>query len=192
MAALDNIQDRLPFPLKALDPDNGSEFINWQLFKYCMEREIEFTRGRPYQKNDNAHVEQKNWTRVRKVFGYKRRETEYELKIMNGLYEKELRQYKNFFLLKVKLVEKKRTGRPGEKIKKIYDKAKTPYQRLLECDQVDGEIREKPRAEYRSLNPAELRRSIIRRIDRLNLKINQPNIVISEPAKVTFTNHLTK
>jgi len=193
MDALDNIQDRLPFALKAIDPDNGSEFINWQLFNYCMEREVEFTRGRPYQKNDNAHVEQKNWTHVRKVFGYKRRETEYELNIMNDLYKNELRRYKNFFMPNVKLIKKKRTGRHGEKIKKVYDKAKTPYQRILECDQVNEKTKKKLRAEYESLNPAELRRNIIAKIDKLNnLKINQPKIVIPEPAKVTFTNHLTK
>jgi hypothetical protein len=193
MAGLDNIQGRLPFRLIAIDPDNGSEFINWQLFRYCMEREVEFTRGRPYQKNDNAHVEQKNWTHVRKVFGYKRRETEYELNIMNSLYEKELRQYKNFFMPNVKLIEKKRSGRHGEKIKKVYGKARTPYQRVLDCDQVDREAKEKLRAEYMSLNPAELRRSIIAQIDKLNnLKINQPEIVIPDTSKVTFTNHLTK
>lgn len=193
MAGLDNIQGRLPFRLIAIDPDNGSEFINWQLFRYCMEREVEFTRGRPYQKNDNAHVEQKNWTHVRKVFGYKRRETEYELNIMNSLYEKELRQYKNFFMPNVKLIEKKRSGRHSEKIKKVYDKARTPYQRVLDCDQVDRETKEKLRAEYMSLNPAELRRSIIAQIDKLNnLKINQPEIVIPDTPKVTFTNHLTK
>ncbi|MFW5701125.1 MAG: integrase catalytic domain-containing protein, partial [Cyclobacteriaceae bacterium] len=76
MAGLNSIRERLPFELKAIDSDNGSEFINWQLFRYCQENEIEFTRGRPYQKNDNAHIEQKNWTHVRKMFGYKRRETE--------------------------------------------------------------------------------------------------------------------
>ena len=193
MSGLDNIQNRLPFSLKAIDPDNGSEFINWQLFNYCMEREVEFTRGRPYQKNDNAHVEQKNWTHVRKVFGYKRRETEYELNIINDLYENELRLYKNFFMPNVKLVDKKRTGIHGEKIKKIYDKAKTPYQRVLECDQVSEEKKEQLRREYKQINPAALRRSIIAKTNKLNnLKNNQPEIVVPLTSKVTFTNHLTK
>jgi len=193
IAGLDNIQNRLPFPLKAIDPDNGSEFINWQLFNYCMKREVEFTRGRPYQKNDNAHVEQKNWTHVRKVFGYKRRETEYELNIMNDLYENELRQYKNFFMPNVKLIDKKRIGKHGEKIKKIYDKAKTPYQRILECNQIDEKIKERLKAEYKQLNPAKLRRAIISETDKLNnLKINQPKIVIPTTDRVTFTNHSTK
>lgn len=193
MAGLDNIQNRLPFILKAIDPDNGSEFINWQLFNYCMDREVEFTRGRPYKKNDNAHVEQKNWTHVRKVFGYKRRETEYELNIMNDLYENELRLYKNFFMPNVKLIDKKRTGRHGQKIKKIYDQAKTPYQRVLECDQINKEIKEQLRKEYKQLNPAALRRAIIAKTDKLNnIKINQPEIVIPMASRVTFTNHSTK
>lgn len=193
MDALDNIKNRLPFALLAIDPDNGSEFINWQLFNYCMAREVEFTRGRPYQKNDNAHVEQKNWTHVRKVFGYKRRETEYELNIMNDLYENELRLYKNFFMPNVKLIDKKRTGKHGEKIKKIYDRAKTPYQRVLECDQIDEKNKNELREKYKKLNPAELRRLIIAKTDRLNkLKINQSKIVIPATDRVTFTNHLAK
>jgi len=196
MDSLDVIQNDLPFQLVAIDPDNGSEFINWQLFNYCLEREIDFTRGRPYQKNDNAHVEQKHWTHVRKVFGYHRRATADELNIMNDLYRNEIRLYKNFFMPNVKLIEKKRTGKHGEKIKKIYDKAKTPYQRISECDQVGEKAKEELRKQYKQLNPAELRRAILNKIDKLNkldkIKINQPKIVIPAVAKVTFTNHLTK
>ncbi|MFH1413216.1 MAG: transposase [bacterium] len=192
MAGLDDIKNRLPFKLTAIDPDNGSEFINWQLFKYCMEREVEFTRGRPYQKNDNAHVEQKNWTHVRKVFGYARRETELELDIMNDLYRNELRLYKNFFMPNVKLIEKKRVGKYGEKIKKKYDKAKTPFKRVLACEQVDEQTKEELRELYKTLNPAALKRLIIRKINKLaKIKINKP-IVILEGSKVTFINHLTK
>lgn len=193
MDGLDDIKSRLPFNLIAIDPDNGSEFINWQLFRYCMEREMEFTRGRPYEKNDNAHIEQKNWTHVRKVFGYQRRETEGELNIMNDLYRNELRLYKNFFMPNVKLIEKKRIGKYGEKIRKKHDRAKTPYKRVLACDQVDEKIKERIRQQYKTLNPAELRRSILRKIDKLNnVKYYQPKIVIPAMAKVTFTNHLTK
>lgn len=123
----------------------------------------------------------------------KRRETEYELNIMNDLYRHELRQYKNFFMPNVKLIDKKRTGRHGEKIKKIYDKAKTPYQRVLECDQVNKKIKEQLREQYRQLNPAALRRTIIAKINKLNkLKINQHKIVIPTESKVTFTNHSMK
>lgn len=185
IAGLNEIKNRLPFPLTAIDPDNGSEFINWQLFNYCLEREIEFTRGRPYQKNDNAHIEQKNWTQVRKVFGYQRRETETELEIMNNLYRHELRLYKNFFMPNVKLISKQRTGKHGEKIKRVYDQAKTPYRRVLECAQVDEKIKQKLREQYEQLNPAELRRQILAKIDKLN-KINK-TIVITAKQTVTFS-----
>jgi len=164
---LNDIEKRLPFPLKAIDPDNGYEFINWQLFNYCMERQIEFTRGRPYQKNDNAHIEQKNWTHVRKVFGYQRLETDKQLNLMNDLYQNELRLYKNFFMPNVKLIKKQRTGRHREKIKRIYDRAKTPYQRVLECKQVNRQTKQKMKEQYDKLNPAELRRNILIKLDKL-------------------------
>lgn len=194
IAGLNNIKERLPFPLNAIDPDNGSEFINWQLFQFCMERKIEFTRGRPYAKNDNAHIEQKNWTHVRKVFGYKRRETEAELEIMNGLYRNEIRLYKNFFMPNVKLIEKKRVGKNEEKIKRIYDKAKTPYQRVLECNQISEKQKRKLKEQYETLNPAELRRRIQSKLKKLS---NVSRLIINEAislrpcAKVTFSNRLS-
>ncbi len=192
ISGLENIKNRLPFPLLAIDPDNGSEFINWQLFEYCLARTIEFTRGRPYAKNDNAHIEQKNWTQVRKVFGYSRRETERELDLMNDLYRNELRLYKNFFMANVKLIEKKRVGQNGEKIKRIYDRAKTPYQRVLECEHVSEESKQKLREQYATLNPAELRRQIKAKLEKLNnlnqIIINQI-IDLKPEAKVTFLDH---
>ena len=199
IAALDNIKNRLPFPLLAIDPDNGSEFINWQLYQYCVEKSVEFTRGRPYAKNDNAHIEQKNWTHVRKVFGYKRRETEAELDIMNDLYKNEIRLYKNFFMASVKLIGKERTGQYGEKIKKTYDKAKTPYQRVLECDQVNKEDKDRIKKQYEQLNPAELRRNIKAKLEKLG-RANQiiinnifnKTIEAKPEAMVTFLHQLTK
>ena len=168
MDSLNDIESRLSFPLKAIDPDNGSEFINWQLFHYCMQKQIEFTRGRPYQKNDNAHIEQKNWTNVRKVFGYDRLDTTKQLNLMNDLYKNELRFYKNFFMPNVKLIEKKRVGKNKEKTKKVYDKAKTPYQRVMECNQVDKKTKQKLKEQYDKLNPAELRRKILNKIIKLS------------------------
>ena len=195
ITGLNKIKERLPFELKAIDPDNGSEFINWQLFRYCQENEVEFTRGRPYQKNDNAHIEQKNWTHVRKIFGYKRRENEAELTIMNDLYRDELRLYKNFFMPNMKLIAKKRYGKYQEKIKKVYDKAKTPYQRVLECDEVSQETKEGLKGQYVKLNPAELKRQIEKKLEKLNkanqIIINQ-TIDLKSLAKVTFSNRLTK
>lgn len=168
MAGLEDIKRRLPFLLKGIDPDNGSEFINWQLYRHCLEKDIEFTRGRPYEKNDNAHIEQKNWTHVRKIFGYRRLESERQLKLMNDLYHQELRLYKNFFLPNVKLVDKKRVGRHGEKIQRIYDQAKTPYQRILDCNQIEKKTKLKLKNQYVKLNPAELRRQILLKLSRLS------------------------
>lgn len=161
MHGLDTITDRLPFPLVALDPDNGSEFINWQLFRWCMEQKIEFTRGRPYHKNDNAHIEQKNWTHVRKLFGYERLETTEQLNLMNEVYGNEWRLYKNFFIPCMKLRDKQRIGKHGEKIKRVYDTPATPYQRVLSSEQVSHQAKQELTALFKTLNPAQLRREII-------------------------------
>ena len=165
--AITTAKNRLPFTIKAIDPDNGSEFINWQLYHYCEQEKIEFTRGRPYHKNDNAHVEQKNWTNVRRVFGYERRESKAECDLMNELYDNELRLYKNFFQANLKLIDKRRTGTSGEKIKRMYDTAKTPYQRVLECQTIAADEKEKLKKIYETLNPAALRRNILIKLDRL-------------------------
>lgn len=161
---LDNISDRLPFPLKGIDPDNGGEFINWQLYAHCLERNIEFTRGRPYQKNDNAHIEQKNYTHVRKLIGYKRLDGEHQLKKLNDLYWNEWDFYKNFFIPNKKLIAKKRVG---AKIVKKYDLPKTPYQRLLEHKDFPENEKEKLGQIYAKLNPAELRRNINKKLSRI-------------------------
>ena len=109
-AGMDEIDERLPFPLRGIDPDNGGEFINWQLYHHCLAKNIEFTRGRPYFKNDNAHIEQKNYTHVRKLIGYKRLDEQYQLEKLNSLYRNEWRLYKNFFIPNKKLIEKKESG----------------------------------------------------------------------------------
>ena len=165
--ALNTVKQRLPFDLKAIDPDNGSEFINWQLYHYCEREHIEFTRGRPYKKNDNAHVEQKNWTHVRKVFGYERRETQEEVQIMNDLNRNELRAYKNFFQPTIKLIDKKRVGAHQERIKRIYDIPKTPYQRVLDCPTVSQEKKDELKKLYLTLNPVALRKSIQQKLTNL-------------------------
>ncbi|MFW5885033.1 MAG: transposase [Patescibacteria group bacterium] len=106
-SGLEDIEKRLPFPLLGIDPDNGGEFINWQLYRHCIEKNIEFTRGRPYKKNDNAHIEQKNWTHVRKLIGYSRLDKDFQLVLLNSLYLNEWRLYKNFFIPNKKLISKK-------------------------------------------------------------------------------------
>lgn len=127
--ALADIQNKLPFRLKGIDSDNGSEFINYHLVDYCKQGDIEFTRGRPYKKNDNAHIEQKNWTHVRKVFGWDRYDTFEVQEAMNNLYTNELSLMMNLFQASVKLIEKVRTG---SKVTRRYDEAKTPLDRLIE------------------------------------------------------------
>lgn len=153
---LTRIRGRLPFDLLGLDSDNGSEFINGHLVAYCEQQQITFTRSRPYRKNDNCYVEQKNYTVVRKTVGYMRHDTDKELEILNRLYSY-LRLYTNYFLPTMKLSAKTRIG---SKVVKRYDKPKTPYQRLLDLPSVDRTVKRRLRAEYDQLNPAQLRREI--------------------------------
>ena len=156
--ALKDIRDHLPFELLGIDSDNGGEFINAPLLKFCEEEKITFTRTRPYRKNDNCFVEQKNYSVVRRAVGYLRYDTEKELKTLNELY-KVLRLYTNFFQPVMKLIEKTRIG---SKVIKKYDKAKTPYQRVLDSPYAAVKAKEKLKAEYNQLNPAELKRKITR------------------------------
>jgi len=162
--ALKRIRKRAPFEWKGIDSDNGPEFINYHLINYCEKENLEFTRSRPRKKNDNAYIEQKNWTHVRKVFGYFRYDTDEELILMNSLYEKELRLYKNFFSPVMKLIRKERVG---GKVKRKYDVPKTPYQRLIESRQISEKEKKKLQILYLSLNPAELKRKIEEKTHRL-------------------------
>jgi hypothetical protein len=154
--ALAGIEAALPFPLLGLDSDNGSEFINAQLFNYCAERGITFTRSRPYRKNDNCYVEQKNWPVVRQQVGYGRYDTPEELRALGDLYAV-LRLYVNFFQPQMKLVSK---SRRGATVTKRYDTAKTPYQRLLASPHVSTRIKAALTRTYLGLNPAELKRRL--------------------------------
>lgn len=126
--AVDEMAGDLPFPLQGLDADNGSEFINHHLFRYCQDRRIQFTRGRPYKKDDNAHVEQKNWTHVRKLLGWDRYDSPQALEAINDLYRQELRLMMNLFQPSVKLVRKVRVG---SRLRRVYDRPQTPLDRLL-------------------------------------------------------------
>ena len=162
--ALKGIRKRTPFEWKGVDSDNGPEFINHHLINYCEKENLEFTRSRPNKKNDNAYIEQKNWTHVRKVFGYFRYDTDEELILMNSLYEKELRLYKNFFSPVMKLTRKERVG---GRVKRKYDVPKTPYQRLIESGQISDEKKKELQIIYRTLNPAELKRKIEEKTHRL-------------------------
>jgi hypothetical protein len=133
-AALEELRQALPFRLCGIDSDNGSEFINQHLWDYCQAHEIQFTRGRPYKKDDNAHIEQKNWTHVRKLLGYVRYDTPAAQAAMQALYRHELRLFQNLFLPSVKLLRKERVG---SRVRRRYDAPRTPLERVLEAAPVD-------------------------------------------------------
>jgi hypothetical protein len=162
-SALMDIKKRQPYEYRGIDSDNGSEFINEHLYRYCKQEGILFTRSRPYQKNDNCHVEQKNWTWVRQNIGYGRYEGAEALRILNEYYELQ-RLYTNFFLPSTKLLERIRNG---AYIKKKYGKPMTPYRKLLCSDKIIGEIKEGLRATFLSLNPAALKRDMMKLLTEL-------------------------
>jgi len=162
--AVDEMKGALPFALEGIDSDNGSEFINDHLFRYCQKNRIQFTRGRPYKKDDNAHIEQKNWTHVRKLLGWYRYDTKRAVSLINALYRGELRWFMNLFTPSMKLQRKIRIG---SKIKRVYDQPKTALDRLIETGKGDPqkiiellELRE-------SLNPFELAQTIEKRLTQI-------------------------
>lgn len=162
--AIEAIRQRMPFDWKGIDSDNDSAFINAHLLKYCETQGLEFTRSRPNRKNDNAYIEQKNYTHVRRPLGYLRYDTAEEQEIINDLYRNELRLYKNFFQPVMKLIRKERVN---GKLKRVYDIAKTPYQRLIESGQLSPEKVESLKRLYQRLNPVELKKVIDSRLERL-------------------------
>ena len=162
--ALKRIRERSPFNWIHIHPDNEKSFINWHLFRYCKAEDLEFSRSRPYHKNDNNFVEQKNSTHVRRVIGHLRYDTEKELAIINSLYRNELRLYKNFFQPVMKLKEK---IRDKGKVHRKYDIPKTSYQRITESRKIPEETKKELRELYRRLNPAELKRKIDEKIQQL-------------------------
>ncbi len=166
---LQRIRNRSPFLWKEIHSDNGTEFINWHLLKYTLKKRLDFSRSRPYKKNDNCLVEQKNWTHVKKFVGYSRYDTEKELIALNNLYRNDLRLYKNFFQPVIKLISKERIG---GKIHRKYDIPKTPYHRLLESREITQKDKQELKRIYHSLNPAQLKRTIDERLKEL-YKINQ-------------------
>lgn len=150
------VRGRLPFPLLGIDSDNGVEFINDHLLRYCQQEHLTFTRSRPYKKNDQAYVEQKNWSIVRQLVGYDRYEGQPACEALQCLYDV-VRLYTNFFQPSMKLLSKERMG---AKVKKTYDAAKTPYQRVLDAVQVDEQVKGALRQQYLTLNPVTLLRRI--------------------------------
>jgi hypothetical protein len=154
--ALEFIRGRLPFVLLGLDSDNGSEFLNSHLVQYCSQHRLTFTRSRPYWKNDQAHVEQKNWSVVRKVIGYDRYESPEALAQLNRVYEV-LRLWTNHWQPVMKLIGKERVG---AKLRKRYDLVRTPYQLLRESRDLSFPRRRRVEAEHANLAPLALKQQL--------------------------------
>lgn len=154
--ALCHIRGELPFDLLGIDSDNGSEFINDHLLAYCRDERLTFTRSRPYRKNDACFVEQKNYTVVRRHVGYQRLAGDDDLALLNELY-RSLRLYVNFFQPSMKLATRERRG---SKVVKTWDRAATPFRRLLSSPDIGDERKRLLTAQYESLNPAALMRAI--------------------------------
>jgi hypothetical protein len=166
--SLQTIKERLPFPMTGLHPDSGSEFINHVGIQWCDENKVDLSRSRPYMKNDNRFVEQRNRVVVRKYVGYERYDCLPSVIVMNELYEV-LRLYINFFQPTYKLIcKEKRVVAAGEDegkqyakpYKRVYDRIRTPYQRVLDQVNVSDEIKQKLRLQYETLNPKVLRDTI--------------------------------
>jgi hypothetical protein len=170
LAALDEIAGMLPFELLGLDSDNGSEFINWHLKAWCEGKQIQLTRGRPYKKDDNAHIEQKNWTHVRKLLGWERYDTQNAVDAMNDLYRRELRLWLNLYLPSVKLLKKIHVG---SKLRRVYDGPKTPFERVLASKQGDAAQLSILKELRRSLDPFQLAKVIDRKLERIYRLANQ-------------------
>ncbi|HVE74482.1 MAG TPA: transposase family protein [Mycobacteriales bacterium] len=154
--APEQIRGRLPFPLLGLDSDNGSEFLNALLLRWCTAQRLTFTRSRPYWKNDQAHVEQKNWSVVRRLLGYDRYESREALAALQAVYAP-LRLWTNHWQPALKLIGKERDG---ARVRKRYDTARTPYRRALAIADLDPAARQRLDAEHTASGPVALRRRL--------------------------------
>ena len=169
--AIHRMSQQLPFPLLGLDSDNGSEFINHRLYAYCQRKTISFTRSRPYKKNDSAHVEQKNWSVVRRLVGYDRYSSKPALEQLERIYQL-VRCYVNFFQPVMQLKHK---SRHGAKVHKVYDSARTPYQRVLESGVLTPEQQDVMAQQYQRLNPVKLLAQINQALEHLWSLAEHPN-----------------
>jgi hypothetical protein len=169
-----NLRDNYPFPIQSVDFDNGFEFVNWSMYGYCKREQIAFTRSRSYHKNDQAHIEGKNYESVRRVVGYGRIEDQTLVDMWNDIYEYEHRLLTNYFYATMKLEEKKRVG---GKIIKRHGKAKTPYQRVLEAEMIPKEVKARLQKEYETLNPLALQRSMKKKMQRIQTYMSSKKMV---------------
>ncbi len=165
VAAVDNAKQTIPFVLKGLDSDGGSEFINWHMVDYCVNNNLGFTRSRPDRSNDNAYVEQKNYTHIRRWLGYRRYATQEQLRLINNLYRNELRLFNNFFRPVMKIISKEKVN--NSVCKKKYDLAQTSYQRLINSNQISTGKKKELEKLYLSLNPVQLKKIIDDKIKKI-------------------------
>lgn len=170
--AIKSIENALVFDIHGFDCDNGSEFINWHLLRYLKSRKkpVNFTRTRPYYKNDNAHIEGKNWTHVRQYLGYQRFDKIELVDLLNDLYTSEWNRYFNFFIPSVKLLSKERIG---SKTLKKHDLPKTPYQRILAAKTISLSTKEKLENQFEQLNPFQLQKRMFEKIKNIMQIVNE-------------------
>jgi transposase InsO family protein len=167
--ALDEMEQAFPFKILGMDSDNGSEFINYHLYRRCRKKGIQLTRSRPYKKNDNAHIEQKNWTHVRKLLGWDRYDTQEAVQALNDLYRNELRLLMNLFMPSMKLKSKKRVG---SRLKRVYDKPQTPLDRVIASAKGDPVKIEQLKMLRDNVDPFELAHRIDRKLHRIHKMAN--------------------
>jgi len=177
-----DIEQSLPFPLRGFDSDNGSEFLNYHLYRHFTQKNqpVQFTRSRPYHNEDNAHIEQKNWTHVRQWLGYERFDNPQVVPLLNDLYRQEWRLFHNFFCPSVKLLAKERIG---SKTYKRYDSPKTPYQRTLESPLVSPQTKQSLTKQLESLNPFMLRKTMEEKIKKIFLSCSKPKPLLNDPSR---------
>ncbi|MCK6620770.1 MAG: ISNCY family transposase, partial [Calditrichia bacterium] len=167
----------------------GSEFLNWHLYRHFSGRKqpIQFTRSRPYHKNDNAHIEEKNWSHLRQYLGYQRFDNPILVKLLNELYTSEWYLYFNFFMPSVKLLHKVRSG---SKIIKKYDSPKTPFQRLLQSPAISESTKKDLKKQFQELNPFILQKHMTEKIKHiLNLAASSED---AELLRNSASSELTK
>ncbi len=182
LAQIKDIEKSLPFPLLGFDCDNGSEFLNHHLHRHFTQRKktIQFTRSRAYHKQDNAHIEQKNWTHIRQWLGYQRFDNPEIAPLLNHLYTQEWKLFHNFFCPSVKLLAKERLG---SKTIKRYDSPKTPYQRILESPSISPQTKQSLSKQLASLNPFMLRKTMEEKIKKIFLACSKPNPSLNDPSR---------
>jgi len=177
-----DIESSLPFPLLGFDCDNGSEFLNHHLFRHFYQRPnpVQFTRSRAYHKQDNAHIEQKNWTHIRQWLGYQRFDHPQVVPLLNNLYRHEWRLFHNFFCPSAKLLAKERIG---SQTLKRYDFPKTPYQRIIDSPLISPQTKLSLAKQLASLNPFVLRNTMEEKIKKIFLAASKPQTSSNDPSR---------